>query len=212
MATGTVNRPLGNYKTFYTVTSLGLTAGSATVSDAWNALPTQSILIAGVGNFATGARPYSSAYGQIVIVKNTATNGYIYLHGLTENVGDFRMYLTGSPEVPSGTWVPCETVINSATPTATVGTYDTNSYGLRKNGSIVTCHFRVSGVDVGTSYSIFATIPEGFRPKNSINRLCGMAGYVPVGIYISASGNVSVQGETAMTGKAIAVNATWSTE
>ena len=105
----TVNTALGNlsYKMYYAVTQLGLTTGSATVSSCWNAMPTQSILIAGVGNFSSSAVPYASAYGQVVIVKNTNTNGYIYLHGLSESVGDYRMYLSGSPYAPSETWIPC---------------------------------------------------------------------------------------------------------
>lgn len=95
-----------SFKLYYSVAQLGLTVGSATVTSCWNAMPERSMLIAGAGAFASSARPYSSAYGQILILKNTNTNGYIYLHGLTESVGEYRMFLSGSPEAPSETWIP----------------------------------------------------------------------------------------------------------
>lgn len=210
MATGTVNRPLGNYKTFYTVASLGLTTGSATVSDAWNALPTQSILIAGVGNFATGARPYSSAYGQIVIVKNTATNGYIYLRGLTENVGDFRMYLTGSPEVPSEIWIPTDMVVKSTAPDITNGTYDsTYSSGIQVHGRIATLSAQISGVSVATSATQLGTIPSGYRPAAAVHTVgfCGNSN--PVRIYVGTNGVMNIAGPSALSSQTLRFSATW---
>ena len=201
-----------SYRIYYAVSQLGITAGSATVTSCWNAMPTQSILIAGVGNFASSAVPYASAYGQVVIVKNTNTNGYIYLHGLTESAGDYRMYLTGSPQVPSETWIPVRVPVRSAVLTASTGTYDTASYGLRKVGSIVTCQCRVTGVNVSTSFSAFASIPAGYRPKATLNRVLGFANLTPVAIYISTTGSVSVQGGSAISNASVIFTATWSVD
>ena len=210
MATGTVNRPLGIYKTFYTVASLGITAGSATVTSCWNAMPTQSILIAGVGNFAASAVPYASAYGQVEIIKNTNTNGYIYLHGLTESVGDYRMYLTGYPQVPSETWIPTDTVVKSTTPTITNGTYDsTYSSGIQVHGRIATLSAQITGVSVTTSAAQFGTVPSGYRPAAAVHTvgICGNAN--PVRIYIGTNGVMNIAGASALSNQTLRFSATW---
>lgn len=91
------------YKTYSSVTDLGLTSGSATIADTWSALPNDSILICPAENFLIGAGGVPVTYGTVEMVRYGASRGWIYFHGKSFDHGDYRMFLTGS-NVPTGTW------------------------------------------------------------------------------------------------------------
>ena len=88
------------------VADLGLTVGSATISDAYATLLDKQVLICPATDFAVGELPLSGGNrqtdGTIEIVKG-GTDGWIQFHGRQSSVGDFRMFFTSS-DVPSGTW------------------------------------------------------------------------------------------------------------
>lgn len=87
-----------NYKIYDSVTDLGLTSGSATISGAWTAMVAPSILICPASDFSDAP----NANGTVEIVK--ASKGYIQFWGNTESNNDYRMFLNASNN-PSGTWI-----------------------------------------------------------------------------------------------------------
>ena len=115
------------------VSDLGLTVGSATISDAYTALLDKQVLICPATDFAVGELPLFGGNrqtdGTIEIVKG-GTDGWIEFHGRQSSVGDFRMFFTSS-DVPSGTWNALPP-LKSVTYTAweTVGTIRTDSSSL----------------------------------------------------------------------------------
>lgn len=115
------------------VSDLGLTVGSATISDAYTALLDKQVLICPATDFAVGELPLSGGNrqtdGTIEIVKG-GTDGWIEFHGRQSSVGDFRMFFTSS-DVPSGTWnalPPLKSVTYAAWDTC--GVYRTDSSKL----------------------------------------------------------------------------------
>ena len=91
------------FDVYDSVTDLGLTSGSATISGAYAAMSDNSILICTSGDFTSSEIPTGSA-GTVVMVKRQAARGIILLYGKNESHKDYRMYL-GSNNVPTGTWI-----------------------------------------------------------------------------------------------------------
>ena len=88
------------------VSDLGLTVGSATISNAYTALASKQVLICPASDFAVGELPLSGGNrltdGSIEIVKG-GTDGWIQYHARQDGA-DYKMPFTSS-DVPSGTWV-----------------------------------------------------------------------------------------------------------
>ena len=92
------------YKVFNSVEDIGLTIGSATITDAFNALPTDSILITNEAEYASASRPVTGWEGQIIICKGANLwRSYVEAKGNTASYGDYRMYLSSG--TPTGTWL-----------------------------------------------------------------------------------------------------------
>lgn len=97
-----------NLKTYTSVTQLGLTAQSATILSAYNALPDGSALYAQSEDFANGATPSN---GLVEIVKRQNARVYIAFYSKNAQTHDFRMYegpseYNGqSANAPTGNWV-----------------------------------------------------------------------------------------------------------
>lgn len=91
------------YKIYDTVTNIGLTSGSATISGAYSAMPDSSMLVCASADFLATSVP--STVGIVVIVRIFASRGYIWFYGKTGTQGDYRMFLNGS-NAPDGMWVP----------------------------------------------------------------------------------------------------------
>ena len=90
-----------DYKFYNSVTDLGLTSGSATISGAWSALSAGEILLCDAADFSNTEVP--TTYGTAEIVKVSSSRGYIYFHGKEVDSGDYRMFLNSS-NAPDGTW------------------------------------------------------------------------------------------------------------
>ena len=92
--------------TVSSVSDLGLTVGSATISDAYAALASKQVLICPASDFAVGELPLSGGNrltdGSVEIVKG-GTDGWIQYHARQDGA-DYKMPFTSS-DVPSGTWV-----------------------------------------------------------------------------------------------------------
>ena len=92
--------------TVSSVSDLGLTVGSATISDAYTALASKQVLICPASDFAVGGLPQSGGNrltdGSIEIVKG-GTDGWIEYHANQDGF-DYKMPFTSS-HIPSGTWV-----------------------------------------------------------------------------------------------------------
>ena len=103
------------YRIYNSVTELGLTAGSATILAAWNAMPVNSVLFDVGGNFANTSndRPVgSSGAGVVEIYKaSNSARSYVHFYGKAPAVGDYRMYADTPTSYngndynkPSGIW------------------------------------------------------------------------------------------------------------
>ena len=115
--TGNVNLTAANlglnldFDIYNTVADLGLTAGSATILAAFNAMSTNTILICSGGEFASGEVPTS--YGTVEIVKpSNAARSYVRFYGKATSDHDWRMYLGATTyngnnsDSPTGYWHP----------------------------------------------------------------------------------------------------------
>ena len=115
------NTPTGTWhraaKIYTSVQELGLTYGSATITQAWNAMSSPAILIARDTHWASAQLPYT--YGTVEIVKYDNDRGYIHFYSAPHN-RDHRMYLTGSsPNItPTGVWVKTNRYIDCGEITA----------------------------------------------------------------------------------------------
>ena len=93
-----------DYNVFNSVTDLGLTSGSATITGAFNALPTDSVLITNEAEYASASRPATGWEGQIIICKGANLwRSYVEAKGNTASYGDYRMYLSSG--APTGAWL-----------------------------------------------------------------------------------------------------------
>lgn len=120
-------------KSYSQVSELGLTAGSATIADAWAALPIKAVLIASQSQFLSTELP--GQYGTVVMEKcdavtGVSSKGLIAFYGLTEAAGDYRMFI--NVNTPTGTWIPIGQP-SSSTPqmdgTGAAGTAETYARG-----------------------------------------------------------------------------------
>lgn len=94
-----------DYAIYDSVTKLGLTSGSATIAGAWAALQRDEILMCPAIEFAASEVPSTSGC-MVEMVKryNDGSSGRINFWGRTEAIGDYRMFVGGSPFTPTGTW------------------------------------------------------------------------------------------------------------
>lgn len=97
---------VGSINYYNSVTQLGLTSGSATIGDAYNALPDNSILLCNGLDFSSTEVP--SQYGTVEILKlnGTGERGIINYRAKAGGSGSCSvMYLTSQGGTPTGTWV-----------------------------------------------------------------------------------------------------------
>ena len=151
--------------TIYTsVSDIGLTAGSATVSGIWSAMSSESMLLCEVTDLASGERPFSSAAGTLQVYKKGSTSGFVLIQGRKNSDGDWRMFIN-SNGVPSGTWIG--TANSSVTGTVTAGditpTTTTDNFHLVKIGQVVYFMIRFKPNSQNSGLKV-CTLPAGFRP------------------------------------------------
>ena len=136
---------LQNIRTYRSVTELGLTAGSATILTAFNALPDNAVLVAYAADFASGETP--NAYGVVEMVRKDNARAYIHFYGKGESHATWRMYEGATAyngnesNAPTGDWkrVYDETsfVVESFSLTFSGGTA---TYTFSKNVNLIGCH------------------------------------------------------------------------
>ena len=93
-----------SWNIYSSVSELGQTEGSATISAVWAAMPDCSMLICQASQFTSNDRPSSGGSSAIiVIVRRASGRGWLYAYGKGESHCDARMFLNAS-NVPTGTW------------------------------------------------------------------------------------------------------------
>ena len=101
---GKVLNDTRQYKTYDSVTDIGLTSGSATFVGAWDALSAPAMLITVSDDFTSSERGDMGTGCTIMIVKRNNSRGII-LSFRKEDDRQWRMPLDNSTNKPSGTWV-----------------------------------------------------------------------------------------------------------
>lgn len=97
---------------FNSVSQLGLTSGSATILQAFDAMGDNAILIASSDDFASSARPDGAA-GIVEIIRKADSRSYVAFRGKTgTNSRDWRMFENATSyngnraNAPDGVWHP----------------------------------------------------------------------------------------------------------
>ena len=110
------------YKIYNSVTDLGLTSGSATISGAYSAMPDCSMLVCNAIEFIVGSGGVPEVYGIVEITKNDSNRTSIIYRGKT-GVNDYRMFCDLDTGEPTGVWSPffMHMIWNNPNPTATFG-------------------------------------------------------------------------------------------
>ena len=194
------------------VSDLGLTVGSATISDAYTALLDKQVLICPASDFAVGELPLFGGNrqtdGTIEIAKG-GTDGWLQFHGRQASVGDFRMFFTSS-DAPSGTWYPVYVgAVQSSVVQAASGITFNGNY-VKKVGNLVCLYFRAT--KTGSNAAV-ATIPAGFRPATSFFMRVGSypnGGSTPDVIPVNINADGTVTTRASFEGE-VTVNATYFT-
>jgi len=160
-----------NVLTYTSVTQLNLTAGSATILGAYNAMSDNSVLYAHSSDFSTSELPSSAGSdraGIVAIIKRQNTRTYVAFWAKYAAGRDYRMYQGATAynnqdnNAPTGNWIQ----MAMATPviysvrgqfvlSATTGT--TVGYGkatVTIIGAIVTVVFTAKVITAGTSNDV----------------------------------------------------------
>jgi hypothetical protein len=177
------------------VSDLGLTVGSATISDAYTALLDKQVLICPASDFAVGELPLFGGNrqtdGTIEIVKG-GTDGWIEFHGRQSSVGEYRMCFTSS-DIPSGTWVriPGYVVAGTITKTDSASTLSGGAAVTHDGHSaqLVMGAQRFNGSYPASTYTEVCEITPA--PKAEMATIVTAANGVPVMVLISDTGKVS---------------------
>lgn len=134
---GAVSSADVKYKIYSSVSDIGLTVGSATISGAFGLLPNGSILYAYWTDFPTSELP-GSYIGIVEIIKEPSGGGKILFHGQSNSYGEGIMPIDSS-NVPSGTWEHIVTkgmlVTDSFTTAVSVGANSSSSSDVTWNAS-----------------------------------------------------------------------------
>lgn len=181
-----------HYKVFSGVAQISdsLVAGSATLSAAYTAMPSNSIYIGHCTDFSTNQYPSGTSDGSIEIVKvGGGWCGYINWYGRTANQDDFRMYVTGDPSLPTGTWIPtANATISQTLPRNTTYISGTDyAVYIYRTGNVVSVSGRfTTPYSVPENTSIF-TIPDAYKGNTNLQApvflFCSLAGGAMFPVY-----------------------------
>lgn len=195
------------YQIYSSVTSLGLTSGSATIAGVYAAMPDGSILITTNGEFASGECPSN---GLVEIHRRTSGRSAIFFYGATDSNHDYRMFLN-SNYVPSGTWVRSDLAVESGTPTASSGTISSTAY-VKRSGNTVVLEYAASSVSIPTTLTKIGAIPSKFVPSETVFGigLIGFGAATPTCYAeVTTDGDIRVRGTTAQNSVAFRTQLTW---
>ena len=171
------------YKIFNSVTDLGLTSGSATISGAYSALGANEMLICDSDDFSGTQTPST---GLVHITKGVSiARGSILFYGKTDAVGDYRMFLSGPSNTPDGVWhcldnngLLLKTTSTSGTATANTRLELTVSWGLPTGATVQA--FWIQSV-VGTSNTDAITRCD-FTSSTKIRAMSTVGQKITVGV------------------------------
>lgn len=154
-----------NYKSYSSVTQLGLTSGSATIVDMWNAMPNQSFFFGVAADFDSTEVPTTN--GAVFILKYWNWRGRVEFYGTNVGHCDYKMYLIGTNGRPDGNWIM-------------VGGYKAQNFSYGSNSSVVTAmrrggtvtlYIQLNTADLGTMTSWqskdIVTLPTEYRINKS---------------------------------------------
>lgn len=155
---GAVSSDNVKFKIYSSVSDIGLTVGSATISGAFGLLPNGSILYANGSDFPTSELP-GYYIGIVEIIKEPSGGGIIYFHGQTDAYGEGVMHLTSS-NVPSGVWenpakqnnITNEELVNLSTYTSNLFTFPSDGYVFLSNQSNSSGYLILIGAGQTTGY------------------------------------------------------------
>lgn len=111
-----------DFRVYDSVADLGLTVGSATITEVWSALSANEILICEANNFTTSTGGVPSTLGAVEIIHSFNGRGSITFYGKEAGNADYRMYLNSS-NVPTEDWVRMARVLDLGTFTGTAKSF-----------------------------------------------------------------------------------------
>lgn len=178
--------------TYSSVTQIGLTAGSATITGAWAALPNNSILLALAADFSSSELP--SVYGTVELVKWGPTRGWVMFH--TVDGADFKMPLDTANATVTGTWERANVKTQTYTLTASGGTLDSSISGISRSGNTVVCWglFTPTTAIAGGAWKAIASFPTAIAPPKTLSTV-GMSAYTAVQIQVTSAGVINVRAQ-----------------
>lgn len=154
------------YKSYSSVTQLGLTSGSATIVGLWNAMPNESLIFTPASEFTSTEVPNQN--GSIFIMKKSNLRGRVEYYGTNAGYGDYKMYCVGTNGIPDGNWILIEG--NPKLTNITLsheGLTFASSAKVYRVGNVVTFIYD-STITVASGYTAWripiGNIPSGYRP------------------------------------------------
>lgn len=181
-----------NYKSYSSVTQLGLTRGSATPTALFNAMPNISFYFGNATEFATSSVP--SIYGSVFIIKKEGYKGWADFHGNSAGLYDYRMYPQASDGSLDGTWycIGGDSGLKQlTTQTITSGSI----YYQKKNGFV---YVTFESIVIGTTSTVVAgNLPSGYRPSYNAQPYLRRAGNGIVQCWIGTNGDIHMASSNA---------------
>lgn len=176
-----------NLKTYTSVTQLSLTAGSATILSAYNALGDGSALYAQSSDFATGETPSS---GIVEIIKWNLARVYVAFHSKEAQNHDYRMYEAATSynnndvNAPSGEWVMelDESILQLQTRTLNNANLDNINYNLIGYASDCTA----TGLSSNFNGTLIVSSNNSATTIRASQILIGLGGTMYYRVYTSA--------------------------
>ena len=163
------------YKLFNSVTDLGLTIGSATISGAWSAMPINSVLACSAADFAQSERPMNYTSAMVVICKGAdASSSWIECKGDTAGYGDYRMFFNANTSLPTGEWLTEDggVILFNSTTGAASGSLSSNISNFMRVVAFV------QSSDYKWSLSAFHNKDDSFQIPFTFATTTGVALYV----------------------------------
>lgn len=177
------------------VTVLGLTSGSATIADAYDALQVSQMLFAPAAEFAVGELPLVGGSrvttGTVEIIKATSngTRGRINFYGKDGASGDWRMFCDLSTSAPTGTWISTGGAVSNAPYTPTSFSDNFSTFVSDGHTAVFSIASGLPGVSQGGAVDV-GTISAGYRPYATVVMPVSGANGVAASIEIYTSGTI----------------------
>ena len=145
------------YAIYNNVGALGLTAGSATILAAFNAMPDNSMLVTEGAQFASSELPNSNQTGVVEIIRRNNARTHIHFYGKVAG-NDWRMYEgataynNNESNAPTGDWVrvydATSFVVESLSLTFSGGKA---THTFSKNVNLIGCHAVANEAIIGVA-------------------------------------------------------------